>query len=430
MTVSMTTPEDRQTMAGEAVVGYNSLDDTITTLTPVTAEAASLAVDLLRSVGVLFPAGNCPEAEHAIEQTGAGAEHELLHLALRSAEIPLQHKIYEIGEAGYLITLGNEMAPNVPMLLADLDDLFVATTAAKKILNENYERYLAEKQVLLSDEQRRRALRMADQFARWPEHGVKKYHIEGNMLALGWVTEMLGDLGGLSADDVLKYCESQLDKVHTQNSNSETAGAHPGFYLRDGKLMAEHVEQSYHEMSGLFMPLLRPKVYEDTAEAIAGAQRDTGANVALFTYGDPFPQLVKTVQLLSASRQIQLSIKQIWLTCIPKGEFLDKLAQYTQDEGSLGDAVRAVFDSTRILHVDDDPDQCDSVERSAANRIMESKVAIRALRIIRPGIKTEQREGLPETEVVDLRQEPEVPVGTLQKIITHMLLSGRLAESA
>lgn len=129
---------------------------------------------------------------------------------------------------------------------------------------------------------------------------------------------------------------------------------------------------------------INPPAYDDVISAATrlGSPTDSihRTNVGVFTYGDPYFQLLKTLELMDKNPELALS--QIWLSKVPKGQFIaeavrrkittdldqeyvpPELEDYPGDSLSYGSGYILGDTPHVVIMVDDDPRQLDSILES------------------------------------------------------------------
>jgi hypothetical protein len=158
--------------------------------------------------------------------------------------------------------------------------------------------------------------------------------------------------------------------------------------------------------------MINPPLYDNTLEAM----KDVGApissvnrtNVGVFTYGDPYYQLYKTFELLKQNQDLPIS--QIWLTAIPKGEFIEELAKskvaqnldmqyvppeledYPGESISYGSGYVLSEASHVVVMMDDNPKELNSILSSNDYLSKNSGATFICVRSTRGATKEEKRQ--------------------------------------
>jgi hypothetical protein len=338
------------------------------TITFLTEQAGLEAVvhKMLGHAGVIYePVG--PASNY---QTEAEREIDQIDRLLRGSEqIREPHEIVPIDDVGYVIRFNAlPTSSERPWLMADFDDFMIATTEAKSRMATAYGLYLEQTDLSLSGAVQKRAIAIADGFAR--REGT--YHLVPNVFALAWTTEQLRALPGLPGT-VLDHAEQELADIKSGLSRARQ----PKATVSDDFLK-------------VFMPIIRPQTFVDFTEVInqVGPTGMAEANTALFTYGQPFFQLVKLAATMAEQARTgsHLQHSQIWLTKIKKGDFLQRVAEKFGTTDPAAAIAAELVQSPALLLADDDPAQL--------NSFLQTDIPVNrgALRSVRQGTKTVDRQ--------------------------------------
>lgn len=298
----------------------------------------------------------------------------------------------------------------------DLDDTLIAYSAAKGDRLQQYTDYLLETGIELSEAQAEKILKLTDAFSRWEEDSRtgKLYHANSHMLALQWATQLLG--GSSNYDETIALIELELARMKGSLSEPNDSKATDPFTLSSEtrKLSLNGLQHLWSKkIESIFMgTTVNPSSYDVVLQAgiAAGTPNDSihRTNAGVFTYGDPYFQLLKTFELLEKNPDLALS--QIWLSKIPKGAFIvetakqgatqafpqdyvpTELEEYPGEGISYGSGYVLGNAHHTILMVDDDPRQLDSILESNAHLEKHTGAQFMGIRSKQPNTKMLHRE--------------------------------------
>ncbi|NCS97441.1 MAG: hypothetical protein GW762_02535 [Candidatus Pacebacteria bacterium] len=323
---------------------------------------------------------------------------------------------------GYVLQSKNHlpMAGN-DWLFFDYDDTLVGTTEVKELRLAQYLEYVSEQNLSLSEQQATRIMDETDRFSRWEENPGEGdlYHANAHMTVLSWATQQFK----VNPDTISQTIEtiiSTLERIKLQILNTDSAKSSDPFSLKNKKLVLKESKRPWSEsIEKIFMStIMNPPHFNETIQAgvVAGSPMDSihRTNVGIFTYGDPYFQLLKTFELLM--QHPDLPISQIWLTRTPKGEFITavsqtaelstldqeyvppELCEYDGDGASAGSGhVLSNYPHT-IVMIDDDPKQLTSIFNTNEFLAQNTGAQFVVIRTIRPKTKAEKREWQIETK--------------------------------
>ena len=377
------------------------------TFTGVRGAATHVLGETAVSRALLVAAGLADEAapvlsyypEHHNEHT---ALMDLAQIGAEKLKRPLE--VHSVGEHGYLLQLGKGLDPTKSLHLTDFDDTAGATMAAKGHLAEDYQTILTNLELKLNENEVSQILKAADKFARWQEDGHPIHHLDAHYLALSWATETLKLMRGFAAGDVAVHVVDTLNTL-TPLEKGQKVSAGPDFDRHGNKLTTGSSQALITpEMTKLFMRFVRLDAVEAVVDVYREQQQSGAANTGIFSYGVPQQQLTKILTMLLDDQKARGDAAWqpdiVLLTKVAKGNFLQVLADHSQDKTKLGAVVQTMLSCPQISMLDDDPAQLDSLK--AANSRM------RLIRSIQEGTKTVERApNWAGGEVADLRKSPE-----------------------
>jgi hypothetical protein len=255
--------------------------------------------------------------------------------------------IVPVGNAGYILQSSRQkpMAGN-DWVLFDYDDTLVATTEVKKKRLELYCAYIEKLGIDLTDVQAKNVVEMTDKFSRWEDEADKGniYHANVHMAALQWATNSIRE-SQEGPEETIDGISNQLKRIKTQQTQDQQPEETDPFYFRpkDKKFILRGADKMWSKgIEDIFMQtMINPPQYDETIEAV----KDTGQprssihriNTGIFTYGDPYYQLLKVFELIK--KHPDFAFSQIWLTRVPKGEFVLKTVEENATSGLEQDYV-------------------------------------------------------------------------------------------
>ncbi len=249
-------------------------------------------------------------------------------------------ELVPVGDAGYILQAERQkpMAGN-DWVFFDYDDTLVATPEVKDRRLDLYKAYLKKSGIQMTEEQTAKVVDMTDKFSRWEEKEGegKLYHANTHMTALEWATNTVKN-NQESVDEAIVNLQASLDRIKSQLTQEQKPHDTDPFYFRskDKKLVLQGVGKMWSkDVEDIFMQtMINPPQYSETLEAAKDKEQPVTSihrtNLGIFTYGDPYYQLLKVYELMK--KHPDFPVSQIWLTRKPKGEFIVEAVK----EGSTG----------------------------------------------------------------------------------------------
>lgn len=260
-----------------------------------------------------------------------------------------EYRIEQIGEVGYVIHLIQRSVIGTKLVLFDLDDTLIASWAAMDKRIDNFIAYCHAQDIMATNEELDEVFKLADKYARWPEHTKPVYHFQHHVQAL--------------AHAVVQMKQSRTSPL---SLDSQLEALEKDAYMSDDlRVIFDDL------MERVFNAVIQPDTFEETTEA-AATLASAGNNIGIFTYGEPLFQLQKTLALLDG--QPSMPVSQIWLTKASKGDFMLEVI-----------GANILPDIAKILVIDDSPIELESILRST----YENRIRVRAVRSLQQGTKTE-----------------------------------------
>lgn len=268
-------------------------------------------------------------------------ERGLSNLVDRYSEKIGGYEIHPVGESGFLLQSEKQlpMAGN-DWFLFDYDDTLRGTTEVKSKRLELYVDYARSLGIEASEEDLKHLVDATDKFARWEDvdGGGNAYHANTHMSTLHWATERLKSSKESDPEGVIDEIDATLARIKGElTSEGETQEGDP-FHFRDNRFV---LKSNFWFEDGVFTPwpdgikdifmesMINPPDYPASIQAMKeiGHPSDSihRVNMGVFTYGQPYYQLLKVFELLEQNPDIP--INQIWLTKVPKGEFIRDLIE-------------------------------------------------------------------------------------------------------
>ncbi len=266
--------------------------------------------------------------------------------------------IRSVGEAGYVLE-SSQTSQNheYNWCLFDYDDTLVGTTEVKKERDRLFQEYLSSLGIFIDEQQVKYIMKTTDLFSRWKERRSTKdiYHGNVHMAALAWSVRLLErDIREKSVEEIIQNMEETLDRIKRQIHGEDNFCSKDPFSIRDTDTFVlngmSHMWPKQIADIALMKTMISPPHFQETIDAarFISEHRDSHkVNLGVFTFGDPKYQLPKVLRLMSEYENFAIS--QIWLTRIPKGEFLSQ--------------VREQYSTPRFLVVDDSPKELDIIGR-------------------------------------------------------------------
>lgn len=248
--------------------------------------------------------------------------------------------IVEVPDSGFVLQFEKQrpMAGN-DWLLADLDDTLVAYSTSKEKRHALFNEYIKNRGMSLSDAQSERLMELSDKFSRWKSNDKSgdQYHADAHMTSLQWAVNIV-EKSDRPVDETIDQIEENLKIIKENPQEMTNFGDIPffirqndrKFVVRGGNIWSKNLENVFTES------MFKPERYADAIQAMkeTSGPKDSihRTNLGLFTYGDPYFQTSKILELMQ--EHPDLPVSQIWLTKVPKGEFIKKLAE-TQTNRNL-----------------------------------------------------------------------------------------------
>ncbi|MEK7059712.1 MAG: hypothetical protein AAB971_03075 [Patescibacteria group bacterium] len=385
------------------------------------AQESLLIRRLMSSAGVAYD-----PIPHDPSQNGSGAEIAQLDSLLNSQSVlPDEYDIVTVGDAGYVVNfMEPEVRPDSAWLLTDYDDLLIATTEAKARHSEAYAEYIKGIGVAMDATTQERLVRAANQFARWNENGQEIYHIDANIVALGWATKMLCKLGRSNPLGMVKICEARLADIATGLTEDRAPRSTDPFHFSRGQLVVKNHNVVSDRFIEVFKPLVRPDVFPDSFEAVRQASAavdgygEQSPNLAVFTYGKPDWQLMKLILTMKEQASISepLPLSQLWLTRVYKGKFVEQLASLAVQPSPNSVMATEVIQSPGLVLTDDDPNHLNSFMSASVPTVLG------AVRSARQGTKTAGKPWIGQPRELTTSFDPSAAIGPLNDFEAQLRL--------
>lgn len=323
-----------------------------------------------------------------------------------------------VGKIGYILQSERQkpMAGN-DWVFFDYDDTLVATTEVKERRLELYRAYIENLGVQITEDQTSKIVEMTDKFSRWEENKGegKLYHANTHMATLQWATNTVREKQD-KIDEAIIDLQTSLDRIKTQLTQDHRPQETDPFYFRpkDKKFILRGTDKMWSkDMEDIFrQTMINPPQYPETIEAA----KETGyprtsihrTNIGIFTYGDPYYQLLKVFELMK--QHSDFTISQIWLTRGPKGDFIvetvktkatskleqdyvsAELEEYPGEGLAYGSGYALGQTEHVVVMMDDNPKELSSI-LSANNYLKENtKSSFVVVRSKKAGTKEQNRE--------------------------------------
>jgi len=303
----------------------------------------SRLVDVGDQVGVsLGSAHQDPEDPNRREEIFKYTEERgLKKLVERYSEKIGGYKIHPVGESGFLLQSEKQlpMAGN-DWFLFDYDDTLRGTTEVKSKRLELYVGYARSLGIEASEEELKHLVDITDKFARWEDvdGGGNAYHANTHMSVLHWATEKMRSSDEDSQERVINEIDTTLARIKGELTVEGESHDGDPFHFRDNRFI---LKTNFWFQDGALTPwsdgikdifmqsMINPPDYPASIQAMKeiGHPSDSihRVNIGVFTYGQPYYQLLKVFELLEQNPDTPIS--QIWLTKVPKGEFIRDLVK-------------------------------------------------------------------------------------------------------
>lgn len=242
--------------------------------------------------------------------------------------------IAPVGDSGFLLQSQEQkpMAGN-DWVLFDYDDTLAAYAEAKEDRMKLYIQYVIDTiSPEIPNEIAKKLLKSTDQFSRWEtkQGEGRHYHVSAHMSALTWATEYLRDHMNEDVSEIASTIETKLYNIKKQLTDNTKPEKNDPFYFKNNKLILRTKRPWSRKIENIFQKtVFNPPLYEESIEAAKKIGKLKSSihrfNVGIFTYGEPYYQLEKVLNLME--KHPTLPISQIWLTRIPKGKFIQDLLE-------------------------------------------------------------------------------------------------------
>lgn len=306
--------------------------------------------------------------------------------------------VVPVKDAGFVVQRtdfsGHSDAKDGLVVLFDVDDTLIATSKAKKIRLQHYVDFLKELGLSIKMNLAHEAMSISDLFSRWedePGEGLI-YHKKPHIAALAWITEQIHsttleqEINGL-----LVAARHQLQNLHAYPSKGPTPNL-PFYFTTTENLLNKHSRLVIHsplkygvEIEKMFAKtIFSPPIYKDMIDLLTEIgtpfRQPCTVPVGILTYGAPEFQLKKVCELIN--RFPQLPIAQVWLTQVPKGQFLEAMIasqaqkQLLSTDEQDSDALILGNNPHVIIIIDDSPREMDDLARCASTSLYKKSGAI------------------------------------------------------
>ena len=366
------------------------------------------------------------ESEHNLEQV---KETDKLRILIEKYKDLLGNfDLVPVGASGFMLQSHRQkpMAGN-DWVFFDYDDTLVATTAIKEELLNLYTSHLESSGIQLTTQQAKRVMDLTDKFSRWEEQdgAGRIYHANAHMIALEWVTQILKK-NNRNYDEIISIIQEKLETIKLQLTQELSKNEDVPFYFNQSnkKLILRSTNHIWSkDIEQIFMnTMINPPQYTETIQGAIEIGKFSDSihrtNLGVFTYGDPYYQLLKTFELLT--QQPDLAISQIWLTRRSKGDFIiqaaeTKAAQHLEQEYvpaqledyegesmSHGGGYVLSQATHTITMLDDDPRQLSAILES--NEYLEQNTGAQfvVIRSVRQNTKEQHKEWHVSTQYGEL----------------------------
>lgn len=366
--------------------------------------------------------------------------------------------LVSVGKIGYILQSQRQrpMAGN-DWVFFDYDDTLVATTEVKIRRSELYRAYLKKLGIQITDDHADKIVEMTDKFSRWEENKGEGeiYHSSTHLAALQWVTRTIKESQD-KTDETTVDLQGHLDRIKTQLTHDQESQENDPFYFssKDKKFTLRGADKMWSkDMEDIFLQtMINPSQYTETIEAakITGQPHDSihRMNLGVFTYGDPYYQLLKVFELMK--QHSELAISQIWLTRGPKGDFIietvktkatskleqdyipEELEEYPGEGLAYGSGYVLGQTEHAVVMMDDSPKELSSI-LSANNYLKENtKCSFVVVRSKRAGSKEQYREWQVNTPYgeIDFTSHSFLPrdISNILLINRYLNIKSRLGE--
>jgi FMN phosphatase YigB (HAD superfamily) len=329
-----------------------------------------------------------------------------------------------VGDVGFIIQRANQpVAQGKDWVLFDYDDTITETSHAKVPRQEQFTSYLQELDPRINPETCRSIMELTDNFSRWQEHegASTQYHTYTHIDVLDWSIQQLRTQldNGTSPEAAIADLQATLSRIQRGEAQE---GDPFHFNEEKTKLINNGIRTRNEQLEQIFgSTIADPRVYDEivaTMRQLGAHQGEDPMNLGILTYGEPNYQFRKIVRLLE--KHPDLPVSQIFLTEIPKGEFIKKIIELESDEsGQLFGK-----DPHTVVLVDDDPKQLDSMVRITDDLKDKTGARVRTVRSVRSNTKRGNATGDPKITHPSVnfdkpRTEREELDTILQRLRTH-----------
>jgi len=325
--------------------------------------------------------------------------------------------LVQVGDSGFLLQ-SERLRPMAggDWVLFDYDDTLVATTEVKQARLDLFTKHLEQKLgYSVSREVTSKVMEVSDRLSRWEEKQGEgeQYHAGAHMSALTWAVDVLSKTSPEDLDNTLNDIGNSFTRIRSQLDEGGESGSGDPFYFKDRKLILRSKRPWSKDIEEIFLQTaINPPVYEESVTAAKEAGEPVWSihriNVGVFTYGEPYYQLLKVFELLNEHKSLPIS--QVWLTRRPKGEFIEALVktsavrktelQYVPPELEEYPGESLAYPSGyplgetphTMVMFDDNPNELQNILKSNEFLKEKSGATFVAVRSRRPGTKAEKRE--------------------------------------
>lgn len=363
--------------------------------------------------------------KESIQTSTAQIEFLKLNRLLRVNEVGQNYFIFhQVEDTGYIVqNQERDVIHGNGWLLFDYDDTLAAYTFVKQERLSLLEKYIQKLELHLTNEQIQQILKITDTFSRWKERegeGVI-YHPNAHMVMLQWVINSI--LESTNKNGITQLLEEIRAKLDRTLALGELQSQIP-FYIRDGdkKLIIRGRKSTWStELEDIFLrTILNPPHFQDLIAAVEENRNETVSqlpNIGIFTFGDPYGQLLKILGFLK--KNPDFPVAQIWLTRKDKGSFLKDATK--SDSSSTGGILQINHEQpSPITIIDDNPNDLASIEAAREILYGDHSGLFEIIRSRRKGTKHYSDENRTVTPIleIDFDEEPYA----LTRIISSLLL--------
>ncbi|HSX49028.1 MAG TPA: hypothetical protein VLE44_02105 [Candidatus Saccharimonadales bacterium] len=218
-------------------------------------------------------------------------------------------------------------------IMFDFDDTMIRYTEGWKERNNLYFRYLTERRsVAIRPEQFNRLMKITHDFPGkiLDTNNPRLYRPNIHMSVLTWVSNTLANSTRTPINESLEKIETVLKKIEIQaNMNGQHDENDPFYFDKNLRfVLSSYFGKSpwNKDIENIFRnTMLNPKIYDQIVQTIMHLGNLPGIGVGIFTMADPNVQIGRILGVLQehlSDKQNRTPIKQIWISKVPKGEFI------------------------------------------------------------------------------------------------------------